>query len=138
MNRKKFLIACGLGAAGILGAGDFPGCSWKENPVAAPEEVDFTLDLDDPANADLKRRGGYVFRDGVIVARTSGDAYVAVSSACTHRGTSIDFRLSENRFVCLSGGSEFDTGGKVLSGPARLPLMKYNTLLRGKSLRVFS
>lgn len=137
MDRKKFFVACGLGAVGILGAGELFGCGRGENPVAPPKDVDFALDLDAPENAELKKKGGYIIRSGVIIAHTLLDAYVAVSSACTHLGTSIDYRLSEDCFVCLAHHSEFNTDGTIRTGPARIPLVRYNTILRGKSLRVF-
>ena len=138
MTRKKFIAALGRSAAGMLCINGFLGCIPTENPVQPPSSVDFTLDLDDPGNQELRKKGGYIFHSGIIIAHTAGDGYVAVSEACTHHGNSIDYRLSEDCFVCLAHGSEFETDGTVRTGPARIPLVRYNTLVRGRSLTIFS
>ncbi len=127
----------GLGAAAIACGACFDGCKPEDVP-SAPTNVNFTLDLTAPANAALNSNGGYVYHDGIIVARTSGANYVAVSQVCTHAGSTIYFDLSINQFHCPSHGSTFATDGTVTGGPASSNLARYNTTLTGTSLRVFS
>ncbi len=136
MDRKEFLSMLGFGAAAIA-CGNCLGCSTKDQ-VTAPTGVDFTLDLNAPANAPLHSNGGYVYNDNVIVARTLAGAYVALSQSCTHAGTTVQFDGPNDRFHCPAHGSNFRTDGSVINGPAASPLQKYNTSLSGSSLRVFS
>lgn len=136
MDRKEFLATFGLGAVGLLCLG---GCKSDENSIIdAPTNVDFTLDLTSPANAALNTNGGYVYNAGVVVARTTAGAFVAVSQRCTHQGTTVVFEAGNNRFHCPNHGSNFATNGSVINGPAERTLTTYRTELNGTSLRVFS
>ncbi|MFI5253809.1 MAG: ubiquinol-cytochrome c reductase iron-sulfur subunit [Bacteroidota bacterium] len=138
MKRKEFLSVLGLGAAAIACGSCLDGCKPLDNIPSAPTNVDFTLNLADPANNALKNNGGYQYNNGIIIARTGSGTYVAVSSACTHAGASVIFDVANNRFYCPSHGSAFRTDGSVLNGPAGSPLARYNTSLTGNSLRVYS
>lgn len=135
MDRKEFLAHLGLGSAAVFMGACLAGCG-KEG--ATPARVDFTLDLSAPANAALNTPGGYVYNQGVIVARTQQNAYIAVSQACTHEGTSVQFQGANNRFYCPNHGATFSVTGTVTGGPANRPLTQYNTQLTGTTLRVFS
>jgi cytochrome b6-f complex iron-sulfur subunit len=138
MDRKEFLASLGIGAAFLAYSTCVNGCN-VANPVdSAPTNVDFTLDLTSSANAALKTNGGYIYKDGIIVAKTITGAYVAVYSACTHEGTTVSYDSSGNRFHCPSHGSNFSTNGSVINGPATQALHQYNTSLTGNSLRVYS
>ena len=138
MDRKEFLASLGIGAAVITGISVFPGCQ-VDNPVsAAPTNVDFTLNLTDPANTNLKSNGGYIYKDGIIVAKTASGSFVAVYSSCPHAGATVTYDGSNNRFHCPAHGSNFSTTGSVINGPANQALHQYNTSLNGTSLRVYS
>jgi cytochrome b6-f complex iron-sulfur subunit len=138
MDRKEFLASLGIGAAFFAFSTCVNGCN-VANPVdSAPTNVDFTLDLTASANAALKTNGGYIYKDGIIVAKTISGDYVAVYSACTHEGTTVSYDSSGNRFHCPSHGSNFFTNGSVINGPATQALHQYNTALTGNSLRVYS
>ncbi len=135
MDRKEFLSQVGVGAALLLipsCIGGLTGCK-KDNPT--PTSVDFTLDV---SSGPLASNGGYLVHSGIIVARTNSGNYMAVSAACTHEGTQVNYVASSNNFVCPSHGAKFDSSGSVTHGPANKNLTKYNTTLTGSSLRVFS
>jgi len=139
MDRKEFLSVLGLGVAAVACEMCLGGCN---NPnagmnITAPTNVDFTLDLTNPAWSSLKSVGAYVYNVGVIVARTSS-GYVAVSQACTHQGSTVVFDPGSNSFFCPAHGSRFSLSGGVLNGPAGSPLGAYKTSLTGSSLRVYS
>jgi cytochrome b6-f complex iron-sulfur subunit len=140
MERKEFLSLLGLGSASVLAAVCMGGCS-KQSATGgstAPTNVDFTIDLSLPANANLAGDGGYIYSNGIIVARTVGGAYVAVSQACTHEGVSVQYVSSQDLFYCPSHGAKFSDSGSVVSGPASSALKQYKTFLTGTSLRVYS
>jgi len=138
MDRKEFLSTLGLGAAALACSYCLAGCKPLDNPITAPTNVDFTLDLTSPANAALNKNGGYIYQSGVIVARTTSGSYVAVSQTCTHAGGTVEYIASTNDFFCPSHGSNFATNGSVVNGPASSPLTRYTTVLTGTSLRVHS
>lgn len=137
MDRRTFLSTVGLGGAAVVCAQCLSGCVPPDNPISPPTNIDFTLDLSASANAALTSVGGYLYKDGVIVANTP-HGYVAVSQQCTHQGTTIYYDGTNNVFVCPAHGSVFSTSGAVLNGPASSPLGKYHTSLNGSSLRVYS
>ena len=137
MKRKEFLSSLGIGAAALTCAYCFGSCK-NDNPASAPSNADFTLDLTQSANSSLNSNGGYLYHNGVIVARTNSGAYVAVSSTCTHAGGTVFYNASTNLFHCPNHGSNFATDGSVVNGPAGSPLAKYNTSLNANLLRVYS
>ncbi len=138
MDRKEFLIRLGLGAVVVACTGEMLGCGNTGNPVAPPANVDFTLDLNDPANSALKNRGGALVQNRIIIAHTMSDTYIAVSVACTHQGNSVEYVSGNNQFYCPAHGSRFASDGTVVYGPAQSPLTRYNTSLNGASLRIYS
>ena len=67
----------------------------------------------------------------------SAGAIVVVSSSgiCTHNNCTIsEFDGSNNVFVCLCHGSQFDLNGNVKQGPATTKLRSYNTRVENNSL----
>ena len=139
MDRREFLSILGVGGAAAACSYCLGGCT---NPnagsnITAPTNVDFTLDLTNPAYATLRNVGGYVYNAGIIVAHAS-TGYVAVSYACTHQGTTVIFDASTSTFFCPAHGSRFALSGGVINGPAGSPLGSYKTTLTGNSLRVYS
>lgn len=138
MDRKEFLSLLGLSSAALAVSYCLGGCQPMNNGPTAPTNVNFTLDLTNPAYSALNSNGGYIYNGGVIVARTVAGSYVAVSQYCTHAGGTVNYNSSSNDFYCPVHGSFFSTNGSVISGPAPSALVKYNTSLSGTSLRVYS
>ncbi|RYF63953.1 MAG: Rieske (2Fe-2S) protein [Cytophagaceae bacterium] len=128
MPRHEFFRLVGTSIGAILLSRCMAGCAGMENPDPTPDpsqKVDFILHLDDKLNANLLVKGGYVTSNGVIVAQTKDGKYVAVSANCTHQGTELTYKSVENQFYCPLHLSRFDTTGKVIVGPATLPLTQY-------------
>ncbi|MCX6121650.1 MAG: Rieske (2Fe-2S) protein [Ignavibacteriales bacterium] len=139
MDRKEFLTTVGIGAVAAICTSCLAACKPLDNPTSPPTNLDFTLNLADPANSALKTNGGYIYKDNIIVARISDGSYVALSSVCTHQGGTVAYEIGANRFHCPNHGSNFATDGSVINGPAGSPLVTYKTsLLDATSLRVFS
>ena len=143
MQRKEFINALGLSTATLLLATCFGGCSkgsgtdnGNTNPPP-PSNSDFVLDLNLTENANLGMNGGFVYKNGIIIARTTTGSYIAVAMACTHQGTTVVYDGNNNRFFCNNHGSSFSNSGVVNNGPAATNLKQYNTTLTGSMLRVF-
>jgi cytochrome b6-f complex iron-sulfur subunit len=163
MTRIEFLKSLGLSGATlftVLATCTLESCSSKSNDPAPStpstggsnsggsgssgvtgtntgNSINFTLDLANGANAVLTSNGGSLISGDVIVARTSTGVFVALSKACTHQGTTVDFQSAQNRFSCSNHGSIFNLTGGVTNGPAISALKQYQTALTGTNLRVF-
>ena len=101
---------------------------------SAPTNVNFTTDV---STGPLAANGGYLIQNGVIVARTSAGAFIAVSATCTPQGGTLSFSSSDT-FNCPLHGAQFNTSGVVTRGPASTNLQTYHTSLSGNSLHVYS
>ena len=140
MTRKDFFARVGFGAASVLVpaciAGLATSCSSDEGGSStAPTGVDFTLDV---STGSLAVDKGYLVSNKIVVARVNSTTYIAVSAACTHEGTSVNYVGSSNSFLCPNHGATFSNTGTHLSGPGSGNLTQYNVTLTGNSLRVYS
>lgn len=99
--------------------------------------IDFSVDLTNSTYSKLKTKGEFMIIGDVIVANTNGD-FVALSKACTHQGTPVNFRSANNDFHCPNHGSEFSVSGAATKAPASTALKKYSTSLstNGNTLTV--
>ncbi|MES2780394.1 MAG: Rieske 2Fe-2S domain-containing protein [Bacteroidota bacterium] len=138
MDRKEFLTLIGMATGGIIISTCFDSCKKDDSSATTALSKDFTLDLTQASNAPLKNNGGFIVTNGVIVARTTAGAYIAVAAACTHQGTTVGFEAANNRFHCSNHGSNFSTTGSVINGPAGTALQQFNTSQTGNNLRIFS
>lgn len=156
MKRGEFLRSLGLSSAALMSfyclGTTMTACSSKDDPApatggtttpgtgtgAGTGKTDFTLDLTTADFSKLKTDGGFVYRDSIIVARVKGGTYVALAKACTHQGTDVQYRLTQDDFWCSNHGSEFATNGTVEKGPAGQSLKVYKTTLStdGNKLQV--
>jgi Rieske Fe-S protein len=71
----------------------------------------------------LARDGGHVVvrAAAVIVLNLGANGFRAFSNVCTHAGCGVD-RFERGRMICPCHGSEYDTGGLNVVGPAPAPL----------------
>lgn len=136
MTRDEFLKQLGTAALLTCAGCGLYACSSEGDP--APANVDFTIDLSSSQYSALNTVGGSASANGIIIVRLSTTEFAALSRACTHEGTAINYRQANKDFLCPNHGARFSTSGAVLQGPATRALTKYNTALTGNSLRVFS
>ena len=134
MERRKFLEQIGVGAAFALTASCLGSCK-SETAVSA---VDFTIDLNDTANAKLKTNGGYIVKSGAVVARTTTGAYAAATVTCSHQGQQQVTYNSQGQWYCTAHGALFDATGKGLNDNGSKGLTIFKTELTGTTLRVYS
>ncbi|MFI5135297.1 MAG: ubiquinol-cytochrome c reductase iron-sulfur subunit [Chitinophagales bacterium] len=132
MDRKDFLVRIGAGIATLSVA------SFIESCAKSDLKIDFTLDLTQPQYDVLNTPGGSVVYNSVIVARDLGGTFHAVSDICTHAGCSVNYEPNQNSFWCPCHGSLFDDSGNVLQGPAITALRKFNVVVSGTTVHVYS
>ena len=134
MERRKFLEQIGVGAAFALTASCLGSCKSETDNVSA---IDFTVDLNDSANANLKTNGGYIVKNGAVIARTTAGAYAAATVTCSHEGQQRITYNSQGQWYCTAHGALFDATGKGLNSNGSKGLTIYKTELTGTTLRVF-
>lgn len=140
MDRKEFLTAIGMGAASVA-VFNCIGCSKSDSgspSTPAPTNVDFNLILTDSANSALANNGGYIYKNGIIIARTTSGTYIAVSQTCTHETYNVVYKPNTNQFYCPNHGATFSASGVSSGIETSKPLAQYNTQLTGTTLRIYS
>lgn len=135
MERRKFLEQIGIGAAFALTSACLGGC---KSESVTPSNLDFTIDLNDSANAALKNNGGYVIKNGTVVAKTISGTYAAATQTCSHEGNKQIIYNGQGQWQCTVHGALFDESGKGLNSNGSKGLAIYKTELTGTMLRVYS
>ncbi len=146
MDRRNFLETIGIGAAFALTATCLQSC--KHDPVEPtagstngnPNTANsFTVNIEDPANAGLKRTGGYVIVKGIVIAKDLNGNYVAATQVCSHEGRAqVIFSNVLNEFYCSAHGARFTTAGKGVNIEGRAGLKVYKTALEGTLVRIYT
>jgi cytochrome b6-f complex iron-sulfur subunit len=97
------------------------------------------LSVNIDANGPLAAVGGMALVQSpsglFLVARTAQDTFTALTATCTHQACTIT-DYSGSAYVCPCHGSEFDTSGRVLRGPAPAPLRQYGTSFSNNVLMI--
>jgi Rieske Fe-S protein len=88
--------------------------------------VVLTIDASSPLSSTGSAALVQSSRGSFLVARTSQNSFAALSAICTHQTCTITGYANQT-YVCPCHGSEFDTSGRVLGGPAPAPLPSYAT-----------
>lgn len=138
MNRNDFLKKLGGGAAFALTAACLGSCAVENVAPEQAADANFTLDLNDAANAPLQSNGGFVVvNNQVVVARTNDGNYVAATRTCSHEPRK-QMVLRNGEWYCTAHGARFNLSGTGLNNNGRNGLTVYNTELNGNMLRVFA
>lgn len=141
MDRKDFLALMGAGSAALLASACLGGCAKQaagESAPPPPANVDFTIDLTQAAYAPLQRNGGYVYANGILIARTLAGNLLAVQQYCTHQQVTLVYQGNQQRFYCGGHQGTFSEAGLPLSGPVSVALRTYTTQVNGNLLRVYT
>ena len=86
------------------------------------------------ARADVPPLGALVYREERVALIHAESGYYALSLVCTHLGCTLN--MDTGRLSCPCHGSEFDRGGKVLTGPAERPLQRLQVEVHGGMIEV--
>jgi cytochrome b6-f complex iron-sulfur subunit len=145
MERHEFLAKLGISMAAVCAGCSLIGCGSKGSdpapgggtpPPAQGSGNVFSVDL----NSELQSVGSSKISNGIILVRLAAgavaSAFTAVQVACTHEGTSINYNTNQGIFICPNHGSEFNTSGGVVLGPATSSLKKYTVTVAGSTLTV--
>jgi Rieske Fe-S protein len=72
------------------------------------------------------------FKYNIALEKKKDGSYLALLLECTHASTPLNF--TGNNFVCPLHGSMFNEQGKVLQGPATLPLKRLAAHTEGNQI----
>ncbi|MFB2975116.1 cytochrome b6-f complex iron-sulfur subunit [Microseira sp. BLCC-F43] len=109
---KYFIPPASGGAGGGVTAKDALG-----NDVIASEFVANRNTGDRALAQGLKGDPTYI-----VVGEDKSIADYGINAVCTHLGCVVPWNIAENKFKCPCHGSQYDSTGKVVRGPAPLSL----------------
>ena len=149
MTRAAFLKNLGLGSSALMAfycMGTLSSCSKAGDPTPvtgggttggttvnpATGKIDFTLNI----ATTLAKVGDFTYNGNIIVIRTDTKIFVALAKACTHQGTTVEYRADKKDIWCSNHGSVFNTNGTVALGPAGTALKSYNVELKTNDTEV--
>jgi cytochrome b6-f complex iron-sulfur subunit len=122
MGVTTLLQSCGGNPANSIPGSALPTL----NGTASTTGVAVTI----AANSPLASTGGMALvisnAGDFLVTRTGATTFTALTAQCTHEACVVS-SFTGQTFVCPCHGSEFDTSGRVVLGPASLPLRQFQT-----------
>jgi cytochrome b6-f complex iron-sulfur subunit len=144
INRREFIktIAASGGAAAMTAL--LAGCSQAAVPTGSGVDsaAGLTLDLTKPENQSLAAVGGALALEansvdskGLLLFRKDENTVLAFSRKCTHMGCAVG-EFKDGIAACPCHASQFDTGGKVIKGPASSALKSYPATLSGSVVTI--
>ncbi len=110
-----------------------PGGTAAVTGTTTGGSINFNVDLTSTDYKKLKTTGGFAIIGDTIVIATGSDKFVALSKACTHQGTTVNYRSASSDILCPNHGSQFKLDGSVQKGPAASPLTVFKTTLSANS-----
>ena len=134
MDRKQFIKTCGascLGLAGISLATTSCASVYSVQGMAIEKTISFPKE----SFVETKKSGEKVARQVVVVNvdnlkfpvavyHNGNDKYTALWLKCAHQGNEVS--VHGDLLSCSAHGSEYDRSGKVIKGPAKEDLRKFN------------
>lgn len=136
MTRREALKTLGAvaGGAAVLGVACLRAGA-DDSPAPAPAPVTWIdagplpkLAVGDVQSIALPDPNGTVY-----LHRTSDKDYVALCATCTHHHCTVIYDAPTTDFHCPCHGAQYDETGKVLKGPAQLPLYALQTKIDDKN-----
>jgi Rieske Fe-S protein len=146
MTRRDLVQKIAMGGTTIfLVPSIFTQCSKPEeetpdpNPNPPPgggNPTSLIVDLATATYSSLNNAGASIVVQGIIIANTGNNNFVALTSICTHEGCTIGYSASSNTFPCPCHGSVYSTTGAVLNGPAVIGVKSHAISRSGNVLTI--
>jgi cytochrome b6-f complex iron-sulfur subunit len=101
----------------------YPASKFLVRPKSSVPDTPITINKDEIPTGTAKE---IVFNEiPLVVINRRGSGFIALSRVCTHLGCLVGYDKFNNKLVCPCHAGEFDLEGRVLSGPATKPLLRY-------------
>jgi len=141
MGRRQFMNLLVGGAAGVTVLGAlYPVVQYFVPPSSGAAGGGTTAkdalgnDLVASQFLDSHQVGDHVLAQGLkvdptyyVVTETKEIASFGLNAVCTHLGCVVPWNVAENKFMCPCHGSQYNSEGKVVRGPAPLSLALVHT-----------
>jgi len=137
-QRRRMLagLAGGLGALAAAGAG-IPVIGFLLPPKEALEDRGLVPAGSLESIREHEAKKLIVLGRPVLVVRTDGDRFFALSAVCTHMDIChLEWSAERRELVCPCHGGAFDVYGNVVHGPPSIPLATYAVERIGSDLFV--
>jgi cytochrome b6-f complex iron-sulfur subunit len=131
-KRLGSAAACGGGLTLLSGCGGNPMSAIPGSPLpnVSATVANGIVTISISSSSPLGSTGGMALVSSTagtfLVTRTGATSFVAVTAQCTHEACVVS-NATPSSYVCPCHGSEFDTSGRVLVGPATAPLRQFQT-----------
>lgn len=136
MNRRQFLTWVGVGSIASYLPVAIAACSSNStvNSSTKPKE---TIKLDSKPREDgflaigtieeLDEKGqvSQLLNDIIVIRDPDTSELIALTSLCPHQGCTVKWNANNQNLACPCHQSTFSKEGEVISGPAVIPLDKY-------------
>lgn len=146
-DRREFCKRLASVAACTGGFALLPGCSGNPMgaipgsplPAVSASFINGAVSVSISSGSPLAATGGMALVTSTagtfLVTRTGATSFLAVTAQCTHQACVVSNATSSS-YVCPCHGSEFDTSGRVLVGPASVPLRQFQTQFSNNVLTI--
>ena len=141
IGRREFLVRVAQGA-GVMLAGSLLGGRLAAAGDAPKDEWLAVGKLEDYADgATTAVAAATTVADGKAVKKVQlfvvrqGDAVRTLSARCTHNGCTVEL-AKDGTFACPCHGAKFDAKGAATKGPAKKPLVWFETKVEAGEVRV--
>jgi cytochrome b6-f complex iron-sulfur subunit len=74
--------------------------------------------------------------DYLVITEGPKIAPYAIKPVCTHLGCTVEWKAAQNRFVCPCHGSQYDSQGRVVHGPAAKDLPLITVVIKQNQIRL--
>jgi Rieske Fe-S protein len=143
MVRRDFLKALAASGGAAALAPILAACgSAVPTGTGTDSSAGVTLDLSQPENQSLAAAGGALAvgpnsldSSGMLLYRLDESTVLAFSRKCTHLGCAVG-ELKDGVASCPCHGSQYDTNGKVVKGPAPNSLKAYTATVSGTMVTI--
>lgn len=134
-GKRDFLgVALGAGFVAWAAAVLYPVVSYLKPPKQA--EVEVTSVKVGKISA-IANDSGTIVRFGsrpVILIRTAGGEFRALSATCTHLDCTVQYRKELGVIWCACHNGKYDLTGRNISGPPPRPLDEFRVVVQGDDL----
>lgn len=151
VSRKDFLRTAGSTALFAALGISFTSCDVSNSggdedpPTTNPPDSGIslsgnvtTIDLTKSDTSVLAGQGGWLLinQSQLLVVNVDGETIRAFTSVCTHQSCSTNWQFSNNLFTCTCHGSQFNTSGGVVRGPAAADLQEFSVERSGNTVTI--
>lgn len=95
--------------------------------------ITLTIDASSPLAAVGSAALVQASNNSLLIARTAQDTFTALTAICTHQACTIT-GYNNQIYSCPCHGSQFNTGGRVVRGPATSALRTFQTQFANNQL----